>query len=64
MDSATENFDDRGDAFVAEARKMMLDECADPMLSTIRGLLAISAYEVGRGREWVTSLHLQRRYAD
>jgi hypothetical protein len=51
MDSPTEHFDDRGDAYVAEARKMMLDECADPMLSTIRGLLAISAYEVGRGRE-------------
>lgn len=55
MDLPNEIFDDRGDAYVAAAREMMLDECADPMLSTIRGLLAISAYEVGRGREWVGS---------
>jgi hypothetical protein len=59
MDLPNENFEDRGDAYVAAARKMMLDECADPMLTTIRGLLAISAYEVGRGREWVATLHNQ-----
>jgi hypothetical protein len=45
------DFSDRGDIFADAAEVLLLKDCKDPNLATIRGLLALSAYKIGRGDE-------------
>lgn len=46
----------RGDVFAAAASSLIEEECINPNLGTIHGLLALSAYKVGRGEDRLANM--------